>query len=114
MSATYLIFRLIIILTIVTEVITLLIIFILEISLVEVVDALVLESFARKPVDGARDQLLLDVFAELVVELKTLLDVFSGLLVVRGRGGRREEVEEGFGGDGLLYKTGLLSVWVRC
>ena len=41
-----------------------------------------LESLASEPIDGAGNELLLDVLAELVVELKLLLDVLVNLLVV--------------------------------
>jgi hypothetical protein len=41
-----------------------------------------LEGLASEPVDGAGDELLLDVLTELVVKLKLLLDVLVNLLVV--------------------------------
>jgi hypothetical protein len=54
-----------------------------------------LQSLASEPVDGTGDELLLDVLAELVVELETLLDVRGSivLLILWGRGWV-EEVEE--------------------
>jgi hypothetical protein len=75
------------------------------------VDLLIGQGLAREPVNGTRDKLLLDVFAQLVVELETVLDVERGLLVVLCRGlRRREEVEERLGRDGLFDDTGLLGV----
>jgi hypothetical protein len=41
-----------------------------------------LESLTSEPVDGAGNELLLDVLTELVVELELLLDVLINLLVV--------------------------------
>jgi hypothetical protein len=54
-----------------------------------------LQRFAREPVDGAWDELLLDVLAELVVEFELGFDLLVDLLLVilRWRGGI-EEVEE--------------------
>ena len=56
---------------------------ILELVLVEVVHAVLeLQSLAGEPVDGAGNELLLDVLTELVVKLELLLDVLVNLLVV--------------------------------
>ena len=57
--------------------------------------------------------LALGILAELVVQLQPDLDVRHGvaLVVIAGRGGRREEVEEGFRRDRLLDDTGLLGVY---
>jgi hypothetical protein len=54
-----------------------------------------LQRLSGEPVDGTRDKLLLDVFAELIVELKLGFDLLVDLLLVilRWRG-RVEEVEE--------------------
>jgi hypothetical protein len=41
-----------------------------------------LESLASEPVDGAGNELLLDVLTELVVKLELLLNVLVDLLVV--------------------------------
>jgi hypothetical protein len=41
-----------------------------------------LQSLAGEPVDGAGNELLLDVLTELVVKLELLLDVLVNLLVV--------------------------------
>ena len=60
-----------------------LIVLILELVLVEVVHAVLeLQSLAGEPVDGAGNELLLDVLTELVVKLELLLDVLVNLLVV--------------------------------
>jgi hypothetical protein len=54
-----------------------------------------LQSLTSEPVDGTRDELLLDVLTELVVELELGLNVVLDLLVILGRGaGGVEEVEE--------------------
>ena len=70
-----------------------------------------LQRLASEPVDGAGDELLLDVFAELVVELQLRFDLLVDLLfvILRWRG-RVEEVEEGWRGNGLLDDAGLLCV----
>lgn len=69
------------------------------------------QSLASEPVNGTRDQLLLDVLTKLVVELEALLDVASGIVVIlRGGLGGREEVEERLGGDSLLDNASLLGV----
>ena len=81
--------------------------------LVEVVfvNLLVGQGLAGEPVNGAGNQLLLDVLAQLVVQLQAVLDVVGGLVVVLCRGlRRREEVEERLSRDGLLDDAGLLGV----
>ena len=89
-------------------VLVVLIIKVLEVILIELLES---EGLAGEPVDGAGNELLLDVFPELVVELETLLDVGSSIVVVLNRGlGWGEEVEERLCGDGLLDDTGLLGV----
>lgn len=74
-----------------------LIVFILEISLLHIlVQFLKLKGFTGEPVDSTWDELLLDIFTQLVVELKTLLDIGGGIVIVIIRWclGWREEVEE--------------------
>ena len=70
-----------------------------------------MQSLTREPIDGAGNELLLDVLAELVVKLELGLDIVVNLLIVLGRGaGGVEEVEERRSGDGLLDDAGLLGV----
>lgn len=108
--ATYLLIRLVLV-PVVTEVILLLIVLVLEFALVVVVELLELKSLAGEPVDSTGDELLLDILAELVVQLQTLLDVGRDLVIIVGRGlGWREKVEEGLGRDRLLDNAGLLRV----
>jgi hypothetical protein len=67
-------------------------------------------------VNGSRDDPLLNVLSDLVVELETLVKLLELLLVDvagleglhRRGGGRGEEVEEGVGGDDLLDDSGLV------
>lgn len=104
--------RLLILITVITEVIILLII--LKVLLIEVflVKLLESESLTSEPVDGTRDQLFLDVLTKLVVQLKALLNVGCGILVVlSGCLGWGEEVEEGLRWNGLLNNTSLLGVF---
>ena len=103
---------LLIFVTVLAEVI--LIVVILKVFLIEVllVHLLKGEGLPGEPVNGAGNQLLLDVLTELVVELEALLDVGSGIIVLLAWCvGWGEEVEEGLGGDGLLDDTGLFCVW---
>lgn len=106
--------RLVILIPVFAQIVVLLVILVLEIALLEVVvERLELESLAREPVNGTGDKLLLDVLAELVVELQALLDIGCRIVVVLGWWlWWREEVEERFGWNGLLYDPGLLCVWV--
>lgn len=70
-----------------------------------------MQSLTGEPVDGAGNELLLDVLAELVVKLELGLDIVVNLLIVLRRGaGGVEEVEERRSGDGLLDDAGLLGV----
>lgn len=109
--ATYLLIRLVVLVPVVTEVILLLIVLVLEFALVVVIELLELKSLAGEPVDSTGDELLLDILAELVVQLQTLLDVGRDLVIIVGRGlGWREKVEERLGGDRLLDNAGLLRV----
>lgn len=102
---------LLILVTVLAEVV--LIIVLVEVLIVEVllVHLLKGQGLSGEPVDGAGNQLLLDVLTELVVELEALLDVGGGIVVLlAGCVGRGEEVEERLGGDGLLDDTGLFCV----
>lgn len=99
---------LIILVIILIIVLVIILIKVLEVILVELLES---EGLAGEPIDGAGNELLLDILAELVVELETLLDVGSSIIIVLNRGlGRGEEVEEGLCGNGLLDDTGLLGV----
>ena len=54
-----------------------------------------MKGLAGEPVNGAGDELLLDVLTELVVELELGLNVVLDLLVILCRGaGGVEEIEE--------------------
>ena len=59
-----------------------LIIFVIELGVLAIVELLKLEGFAGEPVNGSCNQLLLDVLAQLVVKLKSLLNVLISLVVV--------------------------------
>lgn len=111
--ATNLVVALVVLVLVAQIIVVLQVVFVLELVVKVVLQALLkLQGLAREPVNRPWDELLLDVFAELVVELKTLLDVFFGLLVVvRRRLWRVEEVEEGFGRDGLFDNAGLLGIY---
>ena len=74
-AVTYLIVTLIIILVPIVAELILVIILIFEALLIEIIKLLVLQCLASEPVHSAGNQLLLDVLAELVVELKALLDI---------------------------------------
>ena len=79
----YLIIILLLVIIVVTVLIIIEVVLILEIILVEVVHTVLeLKSLAGEPVDGAGNELLLDVLTELVVKLELLLDVLVNLLVV--------------------------------
>lgn len=97
---------------VIVEVVLVLVVLVFKLVLVEVVAKLLkLQRLAGEPVNGARDQLLLDVLAESVVKLEALLDVRGGVVVVLGGRGRwGEEVEKGLLRDGLLDDTRLLGV----
>jgi hypothetical protein len=72
------------------------------------------QSLASEEVDRARNDTFLEVFTDLVIEFELLVEVFFdrnvGSIVGRGRFGRREEGEEGFGRDSLLDDSGLVGV----
>lgn len=105
---TYVFVRLVLVLVLAQIVLVVLIVF--EIIGIEVV-VFVADLFERKsltgePIDGPRDQLLLDVLAKLVVQLQTLLNLRAYLIfliffviVIGRRLGRGEEVEERLSGD---------------
>lgn len=88
--------RLVILIPVFTQIVVLLVVLVLKIALLEVViERLELESLAREPVDSTRNELLLDVLAELVVKFQALLHVGRRIVVVLGWWlGWREEVEE--------------------
>jgi len=76
---------------------------------------LVAERLAGEEVDRARDDALLEVLADLVVELEALLDVFVDVLVVVVLGrqlGWAEEGEERLGRDDLFDDARLVRVLV--
>ena len=80
---SYLIVLFLLLIIVVAVLIIIEVILILEVVLVEIVHAVLeLESLAGEPVDGAGNELLLDVLTELVVKLELLLDVLVNLLVV--------------------------------
>lgn len=96
-----------------TGVIVVLIVLFLKVRKVILIKLLESEGLAGEPVDRARNQFLLDILAKLVVELQPLFNIGGSLVVIIRRGlRRREEVEEGFGRDGLLDDAGLLGCWV--
>lgn len=71
----------------------------------------VLKSLAGKPVNCTRDELLLDIFSQLVVKFKSLFDIRRDSLVVVRRGLRRgEEIEKGFCRHGYLDDPSLLRI----
>ena len=92
---SYLIVIFLLLVIVVTVHIVIEVILVLEVVLVEVVHAVLeLKSLAGEPVDGAGNELLLDVFSKLVVELKTLLNVGGSIVLILGRAWGVEEVEE--------------------
>lgn len=83
MRFAHLFVRLLLVVLVATEVILVLIVFVLEVVLIEVVEAVLeLQGLASEPVDGAGNELLLDVLTELVVELELGLNVLVNFLVV--------------------------------
>ncbi len=79
--------------------IVVLVVLIVKVGIVEVVEVLVLERLAGEKVDGVRDDAVLEVLADLVVELETLVQLVEvGLVIVQlavlGRLGWVEKVEE--------------------
>lgn len=113
----YIVIGLLLLILVVAEIILILILLVIEIGFVHltIINLLVAKSFASEPVDSARDELLLDILTEMVVELEAFFDLGGGILiffvvVVAGRLGGRKEVEEGLGGDSLLDNASLLRV----
>ncbi len=108
-SSYLILLRLILIIVVLADIIVVLVILVVELAKVIVIKLLEGEGFTSEPVDSPRDQLLLDIFAQLVVELQAVLDIGSRVVVlVARRLGRGEEVEEGLGRDRLLDDAGLL------
>jgi hypothetical protein len=72
------------------------------------------QSLSSEEIDSTGDNSFLEVFTDLVIEFELLVEVFFdrnvGSIVGRGRFGRREEGEEGFGRDSLLDNSGLVGV----
>lgn len=111
--SSYVFLRIILIILVLTQIIiVILIIFVLKIGFIQIVaERLELQRLTCEPIDGTRNELLLDVLAERVVELQALFDVGCSIVIlVRWRLGRREEVEKGVRWDGLLDNAGLLGV----
>lgn len=103
---------LLVLVTVLAEVV--LVIVVLEVLLVEIllIHLLEGEGLPGEPVNGAGDQLLLDVLTELVVELEALLNVGGGIIILlTWCVGWGEEVEERLGGNGLLDDTRLFCVY---
>lgn len=108
---------LILIILVLAGILIILVIFIVELGVLEVllIELLEGEGLASEPVDSTGNELLLDILTKLVVELKTLLDIGGGGLIIIGRSLRRgEEVEERLGRDGLLDNAGLLGGCAMC
>lgn len=79
---THLVILLLLVLVVIALLI-ILVVLILKVILVEVIKTLLeLQSLAGEPVDGTRNELLLDVLTELVIELKLLLNVLVNLVVL--------------------------------
>jgi len=110
--AYIIVLRLILIIVILADIVIVFIILVIELALeIILVEFLKGKGLASEPVDGAGNELLLDILTELVVELQTLLDIGSSIVILIGRGlGRREEVEERLGRYRLLDDTRLLGV----
>lgn len=108
----YIFLRLLLILiTVIAKIVIVLIIVLVIVILLKIIQFLEGQSLSGEPVDSTRDQLLLDILAELVVKLQALFDVRSGGIVVFGGSfGWGEEVKEGLRRNCLLDNTGLLGV----
>ena len=108
----YLFVALVVLISVLVILVFILILLVLEFCLVEFVKLLELQRFASEPINGTRDQLFLDVLAELVVEFETLLDIRGRILVVFCRWlGWREKVEEGLARDSFADNASLLGVY---
>jgi hypothetical protein len=94
-QSTYLIVILVLVIF-VALVVLVFIVFVLKIIFVEIIQAVLeLQRLAGKPVDGAWDQLLLDVLTQLIVEFELGFDFLVNLLLlIIWWGGGVEEVEE--------------------
>ena len=103
--------RILILVVVLAQVILVLIVLVEILVQLILVNLLIGECLAREPVNGTGDELLLDVLAQLVVQLQAVLDVGRGIIILLCRGLRgREEVEKGVGRDSLLDDAGLLGV----
>lgn len=80
----YVVIRLLLVIVLLAQVILILVVVIVKVGTLEVIirELLEGESFTGEPVDSTGNKLLLDVLAELIVELKALLDVGLGILVI--------------------------------
>lgn len=80
----YVVVRLLLVIVLLAQVILILIVVIVKVGTLEVIirELLEGESLTGEPVDSTGNKLLLDVLTELIVELKTLLDVGLGILVI--------------------------------
>lgn len=86
---------LLVLVTIFTEIIVILVKVLLILIKIVLIHLLKGKGLSRKPVDGTRNEFLLDVLTQLVVELEALFNVTGSVVVVlRRRLGRGEEVEE--------------------
>jgi hypothetical protein len=94
---------------VIADILVILVVILIKIRQVILVNLLECEGFPSEPVDGPRNQLLLDVLTQLVVKLEPLFNVRGGIVIVIAWGlGRREEVEEGLSGNCLLDDASLL------
>lgn len=89
-NLTHLVLRLLILVTVLAEIVFVIVVLLVIIAIqVVVLQLLESESLTSEPVDGAGNELFLDVLAQLVVKLEALLDVGSGVvLLLRGGLGR--------------------------
>lgn len=80
----YVVVRLLLVIILLAQVILILVVVIVKVGTLEVIirELLKGESFTGEPVDSTGNKLLLDVLTELIVELKALLDVGLGILVI--------------------------------
>lgn len=80
----YVVVRLLLVIVLLAQVILILVVVIVKVGTLEVIirELLEGESLTGEPVDSTGNKLLLDVLTELIVELKTLLDVGLGILVI--------------------------------
>jgi hypothetical protein len=112
-TIAYIVFLRLLLIVVFAEVIIILVILLVKLALkILLVELLIGKSLTSEPVDSTGDELLLDILTELVVKLKTLLNIRSSVVIILlgGRLGGREEVEERLSRDGLLDDAGLLGV----